>query len=269
MKNNNVIIGCMVVFTIIACLCSCENIVKKFLRNREREKIVNELLMLKNELPQEIDNTGIVITDANVDGDTLVCSCTMTEGNWDLIKPTVDKANNDRNVARVVESMDESYINKLIAGGMGFKYIYRHKDSNKYLFSVTVAPERLKDIKDRMDRGVLKPYNLLELSQMEIDKMKFPCKIDEEVWLTNAYIRSNSIFYEGKVDAEIEPSESSAADVADMRQGVIEGLKEEPLLKVHKKSIVSEGIHFVYIFRDSRGVEFARIDVGPEVFMYE
>ena len=45
--------------------------------------------------------------------------------------------------------------------------------------------------------------------------------------------------------------------------------KEEKMLKLYKKNIVREGIHFVYVYNDSRGIEFARIDIGPEIFMYE
>ena len=53
------------------------------------------------------------------------------------------------------------------------------------------------------------------------------------------------------------------------RQSIIESLKEEKMLKLYKKNIVREGIHFVYVYNDSRGIEFARIDIGPEIFMYE
>ena len=99
--------------------------------------------------------------------------------------------------------------------------------------------------------------------------MKLPSKIEDGVWLTDAYVKGNSLFYDIKVEAKIDPANLSSTDVADMRQSIIESLKEEKMLKLYKKNIVREDIHFVYVYNDSRGVEFARIDIGPEVFMYE
>lgn len=269
MKRNIFSGGCLAIISMLFILCSCDNAVKKLIRNGEREKIVNELLLLKNELPMKVDNTEVEMTDVSVDGDTLVFECSVPNEYWEMIQPTIDKANTDRNVARLVESLKDGYADKLIAGGLGFKYVYRNNNSGKYLFSICASPERLKDLKDRLDRGALKPYSTLELTQMEIEKMKLPSKIEDGVWLTDAYIKGNSLFYDIKVEAKIDPANLSSADVADMRQSIIESLKEEKMLKLYKKNIVKEGIHFVYVYNDSRGIEFARIDIGPEIFMYE
>lgn len=263
MKRTNTIICILTAIVMVQSLCSCSGLVK----NREREKVVNELLMMKKQLPVRVKDTDMMMTDIEVDGDTVVLTCTVTEEYWEMMSLSCKKANTDRNVARVVESLDGTYLDKFITAGLGFKYIYTLQGTGKHLFDVSASAERLKDIKDRLDRGVLKPYTMLELSQMEIDNMKFPSKIEEGVWLTSAYIRGNSIFYEAKVDAEVDPKYFSAADVAEMRRGVIEGLKEEKLIMAHNKEIVGEGIHFVYIYKDNRGVEFARVDIGPDEFL--
>lgn len=269
MKRNIFLRVCLTIISMLFILCSCDNVVKKLMRNGEREKVVKELLMLKNELPMKIGDSELEITDASIDGDTLVCDCSVPTEYWEMIQSTIDKANTDRNVARVVKDFSDDYVEKLIAGGFGFKYVYKNNDTGKYLFSICVSPERLKDIKDRLDRGVLKPYSMLELTQMEIDKMNIPSKIEDGIWLTKAYIMGNSLFYEVRLDAEVDPSNVSSSDVSNIRQEMIESLKEEKIFKLYKKNIVSEGIHFVYVYKDSRGIELARIDIGPEVFMYE
>ena len=53
-----------------------------------------------------------------------------------MIQSTIDMANTDRNVARLLESFKDGYADKLIAGGLGFKYVYRNNNSRKYLFSI-------------------------------------------------------------------------------------------------------------------------------------
>lgn len=263
MKRTNTIICILAAVVMVLSLCSCRDIVK----NREREKVVNELLMMKKQLPARVKDTDMMMTGIRVDGDTVVMTCTMPEEYWEMMQLSYKEANSDRNVARVVESLDGTCLDKLIAAGLGFKYIFTLQGTGKHLLEVCVSADRLKDVKDRMDRGVLKPYTMLELSKIEIDNMTFPTKIEEGVWLTNAYIRGNSVYYEAKVDAAVNPNYISAADVAEMRRGVIEGLKEEKLIMAHNKDIVGEGIHFVYIYKDTRGVEFARVDIGPDEFL--
>lgn len=48
-----------------------------------------------------------------------------------------------------------------------------------------------------------------------------------------------------------------------MKEDLIEDLKNEGLLMAYKKEIVKENIHIVYVYKDSRGKEFAKIDIGP------
>lgn len=263
MKKTNTVICILAMIVMVLPLCSCDNLV----RNREREKVVNEFLMMKKQLPVRVKNTDMMMTDIDIEGDTVVMTCSVTNEYWETMSLSYKKANTDRNVARVVESFDESYLDKFITSGLGLKYVYTLEGTGKRLFEISASAERLKDIKDRVDRGVLKPYTMLELSQIEIDNMQFPSEIEEGVWLTSAYIRGNTIFYEARLDAEVDPKYVSAADVAEMRRGILEELKKEKLVMAHNKEIVAEGIHFVYIYKDNRGVEFARVDISPDEFM--
>ena len=124
MKRNVFLRGCLAIISMLFILCSCDNAVKKLFRNGEREKIVKELLLLKNELPMKVDNTDVEMTDVSVDGDTLVFVCSVPSEYWGMVQSNIDMANTDRNVARLLESFKDGYADKLIAGGLGFKYVY-------------------------------------------------------------------------------------------------------------------------------------------------
>ena len=104
---------------------------------------------------------------------------------------------------------------------------------------------------------------MIELSQMEIAKMEIPSQIEEGVWMTDAYIEGNKIYYIATIENEIDASDLSSSDLREMKEGLIEDLKNEGLLMAHKKEIVKEKIHIVYVYKDSRGKEFAKIDIGP------
>ena len=94
--------------------------------------------------------------------------------------------------------------------------------------------------------------------------MEIPSQIDEGVWLTDVYIRGNNIYYEATIENEIDPSDMSSSDLADMRALLIESLREEGLIILHKKELVKEGVRFNYIYKDSRGKEFAKITIESD-----
>ena len=79
----------------------------------------------------------------------------------------------------------------------------------------------------------------------------------------NAYIEGHNIYYISTIEAELEPSDISAPEKAEMRKDLIESMKEEWLIMRHKKEIVKENVHFVYIYKDNRGKEIMRVDISP------
>ena len=67
----------------------------------------------------------------------------------------------------------------------------------------------------------------------------------------------------------MNPSDFISSDKEEMKETLIESIKEEWLIMRHKKEIIKENVHFVYIYKDNRGEEFARIDISPYDIWYE
>lgn len=230
---------------------------------KEREEILNEIMSYKDKLPYNIPSTSISITDITVDNDVIVYTCKVGSEDWDAMSLASEVSNTDRNMARVISNVSSEAVDKFIEHGLGLKYIYTSEETGETLLEVEMSADKMKEIRDRVDSGELQPYTMIELSQMEIAKMDIPSQIEEGVWMTDAYIEGNKIYYIATIENEIDASDLSNSDLREMKEGLIEDLKNEGLLMAHKKEIVKENIHIVYVYKDSRGKEFAKIDIGP------
>lgn len=233
---------------------------------KEREEILNEIMSYKDKLPFNIPGTSIAITDIAVDNDIIVYTCRVGREDWDAMSLTSEVSNTDRNMARVISNVSSEAVDKFIEHGLGLKYIYTSEETGETLLEVEMSADKMKEIKDKVDSGELQPYTMIELSQMEIAKMEIPAQIEEGVWITDAYIEGNKIYYIATIENEIEASDLSSADLREMKEGLIEDLQKEGLIMIRQREIVKENIHFVYVYKDSRGQEFARIDISPYDF---
>lgn len=230
---------------------------------KEREELLNEIISYKDELPFNIPGTSISITDIALDNDIIVYTCKVGSEDWDVMSLASEVSNTDRNMARVISNVSSEAIDKFIEHGLGLKYIYTSEETGETLLEVEMSAGKMKEIRDKVDSGELQPYTMIELSQMEIAKMEIPSQIEEGVWITDAYIEGNKIYYIATIENEIDASDLSSSDLREMKEGLIEDLKSEGLLMMHKKEIVKENIHIVYVYNDNRGKEFAKIDIGP------
>lgn len=230
---------------------------------RERHEILEGIKTFQKDLPYPIEGTGITITGMELEGDIIVYTYTISDEDWEEIAGPDDVANSDRNLARIISNISSTAVNLFIKHHLGLKMIYKSADSGKIFRVLEMSPEKLKEIKEKKDKGEIDAYTLLELTQMEIDQMKFPTKLEDGVWLTNAYIKGHSICYEARLENTVDPSDVSSSDLAEMKQSIIEGLKEDGVIEVHKSEIIKENIHFTYIYRDDRGVEIGRLDISP------
>jgi len=230
---------------------------------KEREELLKEIMSYKDKLPFNIPGTSISITDIAVDNDIIVYTCRVGSEDWDAMSLASEVSNTDRNMARVISNVSSEAVDKFIEHGLGLKYIYTSEETGETLLEVEMSADKMKEIRDKVDSGELQPYTMIELSQMEIAKMEIPSQIEEGVWMTDAYIEGNKIYYIATIENEIDASDLSSSDLREMKEGLIEDLKNEGLLMAHKKEIVKENIHIVYVYKDSRGKEFAKIDIGP------
>lgn len=233
---------------------------------KEREEILKEIMSYQDRLPFNIPGTTISITDIAVNDDVVSYTCVIGEDDWGDMSLVSEVASTDRNMARVISNVSNEAVDKFIEHGLGLKYIYKSAETGNILLEIEMSAEKMKEIRDKISKGELQAYTMIELSKMELAKLEIPSQIEEGVWLTDAYIEGSKIYYIATVENEIDPSDISKADLREMKEGLIDDLKKEGLIMMRKKEIVKENIHFVYVYKDSRGQEFARIDISPYDF---
>ena len=254
----------VLILIIIALVTSCKRIISK--SAIEREDILNEIKLYKDKLPFNIPGTSISVTDIALDNDIIVYTCRVGCEDWAAMSLVSEVSNTDRNMARIISNVSNEFVDKFIEHGLGLKYIYTSEETGEKLLEVEMAADKMREIKDKVDSGELKPYTMREIAQMEINKMDIPSQIEDGVWITDAYIEGNKIYYIVTIENEIDSSDYSNADLREMKEGLVEGLKQEGLIMMRKKEIVRKNIHLIYIYKDSRGREFARIDISPYDF---
>ena len=244
-------------------LCSCGNAGKKVMQKAGRKAMEKELVELKKKLPMNVEGTNVTITDIELADDIVTYTVEISEEDWKTLSLDSEVTNSDRNLARVLASIPESSVTSFISVGLGLKYLYISAETHEVLGNLNMTPQKLKEIWDAMKSGELKAYTLIELSKMELERMNFPQDLGNGVWLMDAYIKGHNIYYETKLDKEVNPADISSDNLAGMKQGCLEGIKEQPVVMMRKKEMFDENIHLIYIYKDSRDKEFARIDLSP------
>ncbi|MBR3455544.1 MAG: hypothetical protein IKH26_09505 [Bacteroidaceae bacterium] len=248
---------------VMATLFSCGKGGKKIIHQVKLKAVKKELTQLKKQMPIEVEGTGIIMTDVDLKDDIVVYTAEVKEDIWDEISLDTEVANSDRNYARILSSIPESSVKILTSYDLGLKYIYTSAETQEVLEEIEMSPEKLKEINDKVKSGELQAYTLLELSQMELEKMQFPIQIDEDIWMTTAYIKGHDICYEVTFDYEVDAAYISQADRAEMKDALIEGAREEQLITMYKKEMFNENVHLIYIYKDSRGKECLRFNLSP------
>lgn len=249
---------------IMAFLSSCG--VNSAKSKKERDEILKEIMSYQDRLPFNVPGTTLSITDIAVNDDIVSYTCTIGEEDWGDMSSVSEVASTDRNMARVISNVSNEAVDKFIEHGLGLKYIYKSLETGTILMEIEMSANKMKDIRDKVNKGELQAYTMIELAKMELAKLEIPSQIEEGVWLTDAYIEGNEIYYIATIESEIDSSDLSNADLSEMKEGLIEDLKKEGLIMMRKKEIVKENIHFVYVYKDSRGQEFAKINIGPYDF---
>lgn len=263
MNKKQYLIG--IVFMLISLfLAGCNNSVSKA---REREnalkEIRGELENLKSSLPFKIPSTDLWMTSLELEDSLLTCTCEMNKEDWNIYSMPEKEANSDRNIARIIKSFDPQMRHLLEKHNLGFKYVYTDKETKQILMSILISPQRLKEIKTKLDNGEISPYSLLELFEMEIRKYDIPCIIEDGVWLTDAYIKENCVYYEVTIEEELDLSDFNYSVLSEMKKELVAGLKETPLLLSYKNEMIGKRINIIYVYKDNNGTKIAKIIITP------
>ena len=238
----------------ILLLSSCAQNKKKTTIAREifKKEIANEF----KELPVSIN--GILLTDIDIEDDYIVYVADLTREEWaDRFLP-YEATNSDRNIARIISGISAEILQKHIDNEVGVKYVYRDTDSKGIFTEIEVSHERMKEIKEKLVNGDIRPYTIMELLNIEISKYEYPAQIDENIWLTNAYIDGKNVFYEATIDGDLSDWILTDEEVEEVRQDVLESLLESGM-KLYKYELEREGVTFTYSYKDASGKEFMRL----------
>ncbi len=247
-----------------ACLVSSCGSPGKKQNEIERQKLISVIESEKPRFPLEVgDGSGIYVDDVQIEKDMIVYSFLYPDEMLEVISLNKETSTSDRNLARTI-----SYFGKLVQSyidaGFGLKFIYKSSETREVLMEIEMSPEKLEEISKKLQNGEIEPYTLIELTRMELARMDVPVQIDEGVWLTDAYVKGNNIYYIATIENEIDKENISYSDIEEIKEGCIESIREERLFAVHKEEIFRENIHFISVYKDNRGIEVARIDISPE-----
>lgn len=241
-------------------ICSCDFISKKA-KEEVRDELKEVLTDLSRELPMEVIEGHMTITDINLEGDFMVCTCEVSETIAMSMSETM--ASSDENLARVLEGMDEDAVETFIDNGVGIKYVYYSQGTGDYLMEVSMSATKMKSLRNKMNAHTLQPNTLLDQMKAEVANMEFPMLIEEGLWLENAYVQGHDVCYVYSMEYEVDASTITQEDLQSTKAGCIEGLRDQPLISSRKNELKKERINFVYIYKDNRGVEFARVKIRP------
>lgn len=253
----------MVMLLSVACLISCNFKYKKPVDNAARNAIIKEVEDMKGQLPMNIHGTDFTIQSIEIDGNEFVYVVSLPETIWEQQGLSQADANSDRNIARVLANFSDETLEKLVEANLGFKYVYKNERNDSTFMELIVSADKISDVHRRVKDGTLKSFTMSEIAEKEISKMKMPMQIDEGIWLTDAYIKYGNVYYEAMIEAELDASDFDVKSLAEMKTDIIKGLKEERMFMMNKKQILKDNTHFIYVYKDNRGKEIAKIDISP------
>ena len=104
----------------------------------------------------------------------------------------------------------------------------------------------------KLDNGEISPYSLLELFEMEIRKYDIPCIMEDGIWLTDAYINGNCVYYEVTIEEELDPSAFNYSVLSEMKKELVASLRETPSLLSYKNEMTRKHINIIYVYKKHR-----------------
>lgn len=254
LKNAVLVIYLIVVSMFISCGMNNS-------KSREREEILNGIMSLQDKLPYNFPGTSLSIIEVAVDNDIVVYKLRIGKEDWDIMSWGSEVANSDRNIARVLSTISDKIVDKFIEHEIGVRYIYISEETDKTLLQIEIPAGKMKEIREMVRNGEIQPYTLKEILKMEIAKMNIPSQIEEGVWITDVFLKENKVYYIATIEENIDSSCFSESNLSEIKSEMLDGLKSDGLFMMHKKEIIREKIHFVYVYKDKSGNEIIQIEI--------
>lgn len=264
MKKLNILVSLFITLLLIIACTTNRKSGNPSVDSRLRHEMVEEISNMKSLLPMQIPNSPLTIVDASVDCDLIEFVAALPNSLFeDGVAFGSDVANSDKNVARMLNNVNQEFVNKFLKAGFGIRYVYTSAETGDTLMKIEADRAKLERVKKGISSGEIVPFTTLEIFQMEIDNYEFPCEIDDGVWLTDGYIKGNTVYYISVIESDITSDDLSYSDVLEMKQGILEEIKKS-LVSVHKKEMEQKGIRIIYVYNNNNGDEFARVEITSD-----
>lgn len=244
-------------------LCGCG----KVKTNQKRVEMQKQLALFKQQLPLTIPNTSMVCSDAKIDSDMLVITCTLPRETY---KEALEENRlwrtdqDDRSLARMVQNLGTEMVNQLDNCGYGVKYVYVDRDNGNTLWVMKIDAKKLKQLRLDLFSGKVKPITLVERAQQEISQITFPQKIDDGVTAIGAKIEDGNLVYKIEIETDAEASQINSEVIDELKDDLLEGFAHDETLYLDKKDLVEEHMHIIYRFYNSRHHLISTIDLSPQ-----
>ena len=241
-------------------LASCDE------KAKYKKMIIDETEQTRASLPQVImSGTTITWVDMRVVGDTIMMEYELSRQDYDYYYngDFTQTMASDRAKAQFLEGLTDFGLLDIIENsGMGFKYVLHNNENGQIFAELSIHPEEIKEIHGKMDKGEVESYTIMDQVRRNIAKLQLPMQVDEALWITDVYIDGTYVYYEYMLDMELEPSDIDAQTIKEEKASILQGLRDEPYIITWKDKATREGLHYVYIYKDNRGMELCRIDIG-------
>ncbi len=220
----------------------------------KRAAIASAIEEQKAELPINAGN-GVTVTDIQYEDGVATYICDILTDFW----ISEEYVNDERNLANVVATFGEDDYNLFQEARVGVVYVYNDDETGEHLGTITLTPEKMKDIKERADAGLIEPYTLVEMMGFSFENMEFPMDAGGGITITNAYMDGSKACYEVALPAGVP-----ASLIKEQKQVMIESMAQALKMSMNgeKERIVAEDIHWVYFYKDSDGNDVMTVDIS-------
>ena len=217
----------------------------------------------KNHLPYELMDKDMVVTDIDFDENSVIYKISVHDNVWKNMSIENNAVAAEKDMARIISYIGKELVQNCIDKGWGIKYVYVSSETRKTLMETEMSSSKLDEICKKMEKGELHAYTMMEMSKIEHKKIEFPYEMSDTEIVTDTYAEGNNIIYIINVNFEIGPDRVASNDKMVTKVLDIFRIRDKSLVFMHKKEIFEEDIHYVFVYKDCRGVEFMRDEIVP------
>ncbi len=261
------------VLLLVTIFSSCTN-KKSGLSSRDRKEIMQLVSDTKRRLPLELDRGYLTITDIELEGDTLVYTCSADQI---LVDPILELSpqyiSSDRTILLMVSNMDDA-THFLMDKHLGLKYRFVNAETGELACEICLSHSQLKDIYEKVRSGQIEPYSYLEGMKLRFENLELPVQMGVGALLTKAYVEVANIYYVCEL-SEVEGGDKDMKKeefdrmVEQTKRETIEELTKDASVTIYKDDIVENNTHFIYTYTNHEGKALFTIEISPhDLFPY-